>query len=68
MRTAEIGERIRKARIKHGLTQSALADKLNISQGAVGMWETGLNAPKTENLVKLSEILGIPIDELLKAG
>lgn len=68
MRVAEIGERIRIARLKHGLTQSELAEMMNVSQGAVGMWEIGLNAPKAKNLIKLSEILEIPVDELLKAG
>jgi transcriptional regulator with XRE-family HTH domain len=68
MRRVEIGKRIKKERIRHGLTQSELAEKLEVSQGAIGSWEIGFTVPKAQNLLKLSEILEIPIDELLKAG
>ena len=68
MKRSEIGQRIRLARVTKGLTQAELAERMNVSQGAVGHWEIGYTLPKAGHLVKLSELLEIPIDELLKAG
>ena len=68
MKRSEIGQRIRLARITKGFTQAELAERMNVSQGAVGHWEIGATLPKAGNLVKLSELLEIPVDELLKAG
>lgn len=65
---AEVGNRIKIARIKQGLTQTELSRLLNVSQATVGCWEIGYTFPKASNLVKLSEILKIPIDKLMKAG
>ena len=63
-----IGQMIRLARIKKGMTQSDLAGVMNVSQGAVGQWESGITLPKARNIAKLSEVLEIPVEKLLKAG
>ena len=68
MNKAEAGNRIRIARLRKGLTQTALAEKLGVTQGAVNSWENGLTFPKVSNLVPLAEILEIPVEELLKVG
>ena len=39
-----------KLRRKQGLSQAQLAEKLNITQGAVSQWEMGLSKPKSEIL------------------
>ena len=64
----KIGDKIAKARKTQNLTQEQLADLLNVSRQAVSRWESDLAYPETENLVRLSEILQINCDYLLKDG
>lgn len=60
-----IGANIMKARKAKGLTQMALADGLNVSFQAVSNWERGQTCPDLSNLMELSRLLDISIDELL---
>ena len=62
------GDKIAKARRAQNLTQEQLADMLNVSRQAVSRWESGLAYPETDNLVRLSEILNVNCDYLLKDG
>ena len=68
MTKAEAGKIIKIARIKAGLTQTELARRLKISQAAVGCWETGKTMPRPKSLVRLCEMLDIPVEYLLKVG
>ena len=68
MERARAGELIRTARIVNGMTQQELAKKLHVSQGTVGAWEIGYAFPRPKSVVRLCEILSIPIDKLMKAG
>ena len=63
-----IGANIMKARKAKGLTQMALADGLNVSFQAVSNWERGQTCPDLSNLMELSRLLDISIDELLGNG
>lgn len=54
-----IGERIKEFRLKAGLTQSELAEKLGIPYQSIGQWERGLRSPKIETLQKIAEALGV---------
>jgi transcriptional regulator with XRE-family HTH domain len=45
-----LGERIKKARLDKGLTQSALARQLGVTRNAVSMWEAGKAEPAAERL------------------
>lgn len=62
------GEYLYKLRKEKGLTQSELADMLNITNKAVSKWETGESLPETSQLAPLSEIFNVSIDQLLKGG
>lgn len=62
----KIGQMIRDARLRKGWTQTELATKLNVKQGTVGCWEIGYTFPRPGTLVRLSDLLEIPIDKLLK--
>lgn len=53
-------------RKKQGLSQVQLAEKLNITQGAVSQWEMGLSKPKSEILPELAKALDCTIDELFE--
>lgn len=57
---------ISRLRKKQGLSQAQLAEKLNITQGAVSQWEMGLSKPKSEILPELAKALNCTIDELFK--
>lgn len=60
-----IGENIRRARQKNGLTQYELAEKLGVSDRAVSRWETGAASPDVGALVRLALILETSADALL---
>src|SRR5512132_1745625 len=47
------GEAILALRLKVGLTQAGLAQRLGISRRALGAWEAGSSYPKFEQLKKL---------------
>ena len=59
--------RIYQARVKAGLTQESLSKILGISRSAVAMWETGKSKPRADMLLKLAEIFGCTVDELLRS-
>lgn len=54
-----LSEQIRQAREARGLSQEALAEKLDLSRQAVSKWELGASMPSPENLEALSEVLGM---------
>lgn len=49
-----------------GLSQTRLAEKLNISRQSVSKWENGRGYPDIDNLILLSQLYDITIDDLLK--
>jgi ABC-2 type transport system ATP-binding protein len=55
-------------RMRKGLTQKQLADKLFIGESAVSRYEADKRQPDFELVKKISEILGITEGELLNAG
>lgn len=59
------GEKLSSLRKQANLTQSDLADKLNVSRQAITKWENGTGLPDLDNIKKLSSIFNISIDELL---
>lgn len=62
-----MGEMIANRRKELGMTQAALADKMNVTDKAVSKWERNLACPDLNSIPKLAEILEISIDELLNA-
>lgn len=62
----KLGDYLYKARIKKGLTQEELGEKLGINGKSVSKWERGLSKPSYPLLKKLCEILEISSDEILK--
>lgn len=51
------GERLKQRRKELGITQVQLAEKLNVTKGAVGNYEAGLSSPKAEILYKVFDVL-----------
>lgn len=61
----ELKERLTYLRQKNGLSQNALADAVGLSRQAISRWETGAAVPSTENLIRLSQLYGVPLNELV---
>ncbi len=59
-----LNKKIVSLRKKKGLSQQELAEALDVSRQAVSRWEVGISLPSTENLLALSKLFEIPIDEL----
>lgn len=61
----ELKDKLAELRNKKGLSQIAAAEALNVSRQAISRWETGASAPGTENLIELSRLYGVSVDELV---
>jgi len=61
----EISQKIQSLRIKSGLSQEALADRLGVTRQSVSKWELGQALPDTEKVIQLSQLFGVTIDWLL---
>ncbi len=62
----KLGQKIAELRKKSGLSQEALAEKMNVSRQAVSKWESNQSIPDIEKIVDLSELFGVTTDYLLK--
>lgn len=60
-----LGEKLREARRQAGLSQEQLSEKLGVSRSAVAKWETDNGIPDIENVIAISALFDISIDELL---
>lgn len=60
----KIGKFISMKRKEKNITQSELAEKLNISDRAISKWENGVCLPDASNMKDLCQILGITINDL----
>ena len=56
----------KRAREKCGMTQHEVAKHLGIDQSAVCLWETGKTKPRTSQLLKIAELYGCTVEELLR--
>lgn len=56
--------KIKECRKAMGITQVQLAAKMNMTQAAVAMWESGVSKPRADKLPKIAEILGCSIADL----
>lgn len=60
-----IGSTIYKLRTAKNLSQEELAEMLEVSRQSVSKWETDSATPDLDKLVKLCDIFGITLDELV---
>ncbi|VTT17617.1 helix-turn-helix domain-containing protein [Streptococcus dysgalactiae] len=63
----KVAEQLKQLRVKHQLSQDALAEQLFISRQAISKWENGDTIPDLDNLVRLTEIFDVSLDELVLA-
>jgi len=60
-----VGKNIKKHRTELNMTQEELADKISVTRQAVSNWETEKTQPDIETLERISEVLGVTIEELI---
>lgn len=58
-------EKLKSIRKQAGMSQERLAEKLGVSRQAVTKWETDAGIPDIENIMAISVLFDISIDELL---
>lgn len=57
-------QRLKELRLKKGLTQTELGEKVGVKQNTFTNWENGKREPNFENLVKLADLLDVSLDWL----
>ncbi|HAT55227.1 MAG TPA: hypothetical protein DCW31_08335 [Lactobacillus sp.] len=62
----ELATALKTARQKAKLSQQAVADELHISRQSISKWETGKTLPDIENLIRLSTLFDLSLDDLIK--
>ena len=68
MNQIKTGGLIRQLRLKLGLTQKQLAERINVSDKAVSKWECGSGCPDISLLSALADVFGTDIQVLLAGG
>ena len=63
-----LGNKLYELRKNAGLSQEALADRLGVSRQAVSKWECGESLPDTDNLITISKLFEVSLDELVGNG
>lgn len=61
----EFGGRVREMRTKSGLTQEEVGKAVGVDSSTVGAWERGVAKPHYETMVRLADVLGTSVPELM---
>lgn len=62
-----LAENLKRLRKEKHMSQSQLAELVDMSQATIASWETGTRKPDTSMILRLAELLGVTTDELLGA-
>lgn len=62
----EIGKKLKSTRLQKGLTQEAVAEKIQVSRQTISNWENERSYPDIVSVINLSNLYEISLDELLK--
>ncbi len=58
-------QKLKDLRTRAGMSQEKLAERVGVSRQAITKWETDKGAPDMDNLMALSDLFGVSVDELL---
>lgn len=61
-----IGEQLKRLRESKGFSQEDVAKKIGVTRQAVYKWENDKSYPDIDNLILLSEMYNVTLDELIK--
>lgn len=59
-----LGEKVKKLRKNHGLTQEELAVKIGVSSAYIGFIEQGQRNPSINTADKIARVLGVKFSDL----
>lgn len=57
---------LRQMRESKGMLQADLAKAVGVSQGIISYWESGENVPGISNLIRLSRVFDISLEDMAK--
>ena len=60
------GTNLRDFRKANGLTQKELGERIGVTSQAVNKWENGSRLPRMRDVLKICEVLGCTLDDLIK--
>lgn len=60
-----LGENIYRLRTQRNMSQGDFADAMEVSRQSVSKWENNSAVPELDKLVKMAEVFGITLDELV---
>ena len=63
-----LAEKILSLRTERGMSQDDLAEKLEVSRQSVSKWETAQSTPDLDKIIKLADLFGTTVDELVRDG
>lgn len=63
-----IGDKLKQARLNKKMTQEEVSDKLYVSRQSISNWENNKTYPDLGNVLALSDLYEISLDELLKGS
>ena len=61
------GQKIAELRMKAGLTQEQLADRLYVTRTMVSKWERDICQPDSNTILKMADIFSVSPDEIMSA-
>lgn len=62
---ASTGDKLKLLRLREGMTQKELADKLGVTPQNISQYERGLKKPKIETVQKMADALGVDVSEII---
>ena len=63
-----LAEKILSLRTERGMSQDDLAEKLEVSRQSVSKWETAQSTPDLDKIIKLADLFGVSVDQLVRDG
>lgn len=63
-----LAENIFSLRTARSMSQDDLAEKLQVSRQSVSKWETGQSTPDLYKIIRLSDLFGVTVDDLVRGG
>ena len=62
----EIGNQIKQHRAALNLSQEELSEQIYVTRQTLSNWENGKTYPDVNSLLRLSDVFGVTLDELVK--
>ena len=68
MDSKEVGEYLKRLRLRAGYTQSYTANAVNVTDKAISRWESGIGFPEISNLMVLAKLYCVSVDDILNCN